>query len=55
MAATTPIDLARLEEGVQGVGRDGAFRARLLRALDARFEEVFALVSIDRFGRAEPL
>jgi len=55
MAATTPTELARLEEGVQSVGRDGALRARLLRALGARWGEVFAMVGIDRFGRAEPL
>lgn len=50
LAVTTSSTLAALEEGVHAA-RDGALRVRLLRALDADFDEIFQVVAIDVLGR----
>ena len=54
LAATTPAELTAIEEGVQ-TATDDALRRRLLRALDADWDELFELVGVDRFGRSSPL
>jgi len=50
MAATTPAELAAIEEGVQTTTEE-ALRHRLMRALDADWDELFEVVGVDRFGR----